>query len=734
MGGKKKKVTVGYKYFWDIHAGLGRGPVDELVAITADEKNILVTTPQQITANTSIYIDKPDLFGGTATSGEGGVQGWLDIMFGESDQQPGSRLKGLLTGLVPGFRGIMSTFFSGMVSAYSASPKPWSYRVRRIKKGWDNGVVWYPEKAVIMLKNTDATLTDDISGLAEENYRTIHAMNPAHILVQAATSKEWGRGLSLNDELDLDAYRVMADTLYEEQFGLCFRYNRQNSLDDFIQQILDHTGAVQYCDLSSGKLTARLIRNDYVPDELPLFTYDNGILSVQDDDSSASDNAPNEIVVTWHDPVSNTDSSVRAQNLGSIQSVGLISENRDYPAIPSWSLGARVAQRDLEAGSSGLNRFTLKMDRRASQLTPACVFRISLPDRNIENMVVRTGSLKEESDGSMTVTVVQDVFGMPATVYSGGQQQGQWTPPDTSLRPVTQQRLMEIPYAILAGQLSAGDLSVLSPQACYAGIMATAPGDTSINYTIQSRSGDGVYTAHGAGEWTPDGLLLEGVTRTDTRLRMSFNRMTLSNGDALLIDDEILRVDAVDMGTGILTAGRGCADTIPAAHDEGTLIWLIDGWLESDNIEYLPGEYVSVRLLTNTTGGSLAPELASEMTLAMQERQARPYPPGDVRVGGMSTTILPEDLFTLSWVHRDRLLQADNLVSHNEGSTGPEAGTQYRITLLQGDAVIRTVITEGTTWKWPDPDAVEGEKFNRLTLYSEREGLRSLQGYELQRL
>lgn len=84
--------------------------------------------------------------------------------------------------------------------------------------------------------------------------------------------------------------------------------------------------------------------------------------------------------------------------------------------------------------------------------------------------------------------------------------------------------------------------------------------------------------------------------------------------------------------------------------------------------------------------------------------------------------------------YRDRLLQADNLVSHNEASTGPEAGTQYRITLLQGDAVIRTVITEGTTWKWPDPDVVEGEKFNRVTLYSERDGLRSLQGYELQRL
>lgn len=263
-------------------------------------------------------------------------------MFGEPDQQPGARLRNLLSGLVPGFRGIVSTLFSGLVSAYSASPKPWVYRVRRVKKGWDNGVVWYPEKALIKLNNGDAVLSGDIKGAAEENYRAIYAMNPAHILVQAATSREWGRGLSLNDDLDLNAYQQMADTLYNENFGLCFRYNRQDSLDNFIQQILDHIGAVQYCDLSSGKLTARLIRNDYNIADLPLFTCDNGILSVQDDDSAASDNAPNEIVVNWHDPVSNTDSSVRAQNLGAIQSVGLISEKRDYPALPTWSLAARV--------------------------------------------------------------------------------------------------------------------------------------------------------------------------------------------------------------------------------------------------------------------------------------------------------------------------------------------------------------------------------------------------------
>ena len=65
MGGKgSKKVTVGYRYSWDVQAGLGRGPVNEIVSIMADKKTVFAGTPGQISSSTSVYIDKPGLFGG----------------------------------------------------------------------------------------------------------------------------------------------------------------------------------------------------------------------------------------------------------------------------------------------------------------------------------------------------------------------------------------------------------------------------------------------------------------------------------------------------------------------------------------------------------------------------------------------------------------------------------------------------------------------------------------------
>lgn len=75
--------------------------------------------------------------------------------------------------------------------------------------------------------------------------------------------------------------------------------------------------------------------------------------------------------------------------------------------------------------------------------------------------------------------------------------------------------------------------------------------------------------------------------------------------------------------------------------------------------------------------------MATVQTLKFRQRQARPYPPGNVRVNGKLTTTLPaltEPGLTLSWSHRDRLLQADNLVSHSEADTGqkPERNTESR--------------------------------------------------------
>lgn len=681
MGSKgSKKTTVGYKYFWDLQAGLGRGPVDELVCITADDKTVLAGTAGEINKSTSVYIDKPKLFGGDDVGGEGGIQGVLEVAMGEPDQMPSSALLGLLSGLVPAFRGRVTTFYSGLISSYSASPKPWKYRVRRCLKGWD-GEAWYPEKAIIWLENASASLDSDLTTAQADNQRRIQAMNPAHILVEAATNRDWGRGLDITSELDLDSYKTAADTLFNEGFGLCFRYNRQDSLDAFIQQILDHIGAAQYCDTSTGRLTVRLIRDDYNPDDLPLFTYDNGIVAIQDDDSTSQDSAPNEVTVTYRDPVTNTDGSVRAQNLGAITAVGLISNSVDYPAIPTNELAARVAQRELEMGAAGLTRLVICFDRRATALAPASVLRITARDRGIENMVLRVGKIEEQDDGQLKITAVQDVFGLPATSYSSGEQPSTWTPPDTSARPVTDWQLFELPYVVLASTLPAAELNTLDNSACYVGVVAATPNSTQINYELLTGAGSG-WQNGGTGDWTPALKLVKPAGRLDTILSVQFAAVP-AVGAGLLLGGELIRIDAIDYLAGEITVGRACADTLPAEHGIGDICWIYQNSTESDNIEYLPGETVQAKLLTNTSKETLSPEKATEKSLTLTGRQSAPYLPGNICLNDEPYPLIAAtaEQYILSWSHRDRVLQADRLIDCMQSGIGPEQNVIYKVTL-----------------------------------------------------
>src|SRR5690606_29286515 len=138
-------------------------------------------------------------------------------------------------------------FYDGQISAMNPYPKPWSVRRRRNLKGWD-GPVWYPEKAVIELEGG-----------------AIKAANPAHIIYQLRTDRRFGRGLS-STRLNDASFRAAADTLYSEGFGLCLRWTRRDSIENFENLVLDHINAVIDDDPSDGTIVLRLIRNDYDPE------------------------------------------------------------------------------------------------------------------------------------------------------------------------------------------------------------------------------------------------------------------------------------------------------------------------------------------------------------------------------------------------------------------------------------------------------------------------------------
>lgn len=777
MGGGGKKggggpVTVGYRYYWDIHSGLGRGPVDEIVELRVDDKTAYVGTPGELSQSKAIYIDKPNLFGGEDTGGEGGIQGRMEILMGEPDQKPTQMLINLLKGtlnpalnsnsdwlsrkrhkrksnkqgsffangsivggdvgtedMIPGFRGIVTTVFSGLISCYNAYPKKHSYRVRRSKKGWSDNVVWYPEKARILLRNDHLKITG-LTSEQEENVRQIHAMNPAHILVECATNKSWGGKKSLSD-LDLDSYKKAADTLYEEGFGLCIRYNRQTSIKEFIQQIIDHIGAAQYDNVQTGKQAIKLIRKDYHVEDLPLFTYDNGILSVLDDDSAAMDKQANQVIVKYRDPVTNRDDQAIANNIAAVQMHGVISKTLEYKGVPTFDLAARLAQRDLEMMASGLTRLKITFDMRGSELRPGDVIRVNLPERNMIDVVFRIGELRTGNEGEIIATCLQDVFGLAEANYSTQKGESLYIAPDYTAQPIKNARLFEVPYHVLPLVLSDAELAFVKPTDCFVWSLGEQPTALSVGYDMLVDVGAG-YMKMANGSFTPFVQFVNEITPYQTMLKFKLegDYMAVEMAEALIVNDEIIKIHSVDFDNGVMTVGRGCADTLPQAHKAGAIGWCYLLAAGTNEVKYTVNEQLRVKLLTKTAQQTLDDMKASELAITTQQRQARPYPPGNVRINGIYTNkITDSSAFTLTWAHRDRDVQADNLISHTEDSTILGEGVSYEITLLNDNTVLRTISTTDSQFSYPDSQKVEGEKFNKMTLCSVKNGLKSLFNY-----
>ncbi|SEJ50224.1 Putative phage tail protein [Azotobacter beijerinckii] len=662
--GMGASVTVGYKYYM----GLGRGPVNELVQIRIDGKDAFKGS---VAASGQIYLDKPDLFGGKMK--EGGIQGPLEVMMGEPTQTAPALLAAMLGGAVPGFRGMATLFYDGQVSAMTPYLKPWKIRVRRTTAGWD-GEAWYPEKATVVL----AADGDEI-----------HAMNGAHIVYECLTNRDWGGGMD-RSRLDDASFRAAADQLYGEGFGLCLRWARQDSVGSFVQTVLDHLGADLYLSRFDGTWHIRLIRDDYDAGTLPLFDEDSGLLGIDEDDNGASAGAANELVVKWHDPLEDEDRQWRERNLAAVQSDGqVLSTTLDYPGLPTVELAGRVVVRELRTRAGSLKRFKVRLDRRGYTIEPGQPFRIRSLKRGIVDLVVRAGRIEDGTldSAEIAVTAVQDVFGLPASRMAAVQPSG-WIAPDRTPAAVTARRLIERTWRDLAMTTDPANLQLIDPTACYLGALASKPTGLSLGFALETRVGTAAWTERDdSGGFCPSGLLTTalGPTGTAFALTAGTDLDFVEVGGAALLDDEIVRIDAFDPATlsGILS--RGCIDTVPASHAAGSRLWFLDDGLGLDPSAYAPGVAVQARLLTQAGDGQLDPALAPVDSLLTAQRQGRPYPPGLFRIGGASYPASVTGDVVLSWAHRDRLLQADQLIDTAQGSIGPESGTTYSARLLRAD-------------------------------------------------
>ncbi|HET7301626.1 MAG TPA: hypothetical protein VFJ01_13350 [Oleiagrimonas sp.] len=638
---------IGDWYIMGLHMGLCCGPIDALRRIKGGDE---LAWEGNITSSQPFAIHKPELYGGERKQGGIDGNGW--VAMGEADQQPNAYLQSQLGLPTPAFRGLACVIFHGKVGALAPTIKKWAFQVERYSAGWRTPV-WQPS----LVKCGDG-------------------QNPAHLLYRVVTDPVTGMGQP-DVVLDLDKMLAAAQTLHDEGFGLCLRWTRADVFSNFIQTVCDHIGAMWVDDAASGKKYLKLLRGDYVVDQLPLIDESN-IVELTSYQSSSPQDTVNQLTVRWHNQDTDKDATVTAHNLANIQAQGtVVAQTRNYPGIWSQALATRALMRDLTSMSSMPAKLECKV-LGSVDVTKGDVVAFSWGDLKIERMPMRVLKIDRGDDRSdvTTVTCAQDVFALPSISYVAVQD-SKWKAPVTTPVALTYQRLCEMSYRDLRVLMTDYARRQLDPDSGLVYALGVAPANVVANdfelYTGTGSSladvdtGDfcatGTLTATLADEPGPSTITLTNTDRLDQ----------VVVGSAVRIDDEVCRVDAIDPLTGSVTLGRGCADTVPAMHAATARAWFSDTYRGSDLTEYHTGDTVSAKLLTRTAEGVLDEASAPATSISIMARHVRPYPPQKVRINGDYAPSTVTGAMTVAWARRNRGYIGKDLVDTNAADVAPQA-------------------------------------------------------------
>lgn len=169
-------------------------------------------------------------------------------------------------------------------------------------------------------------------------------------------------------------------------------------------------------------------------------------------------------------------------------------------------------------------------------------------------------------------------------------------------------------------------------------------------------------------------------------------------GMLAMIGSELVRVDGISNNS--VAIGRGVGDTVPVRHESESKIWFFDTDVGTDKVEYFGSQTVAVKVLPRTLTKIVPTEASPPNNVVFNSRFIRPYPPAQVKVNGGSfdeevTLDLAHPDLVITWVGRNRVSQADQLVAFDEPAVTPEPGTTYQVRLFNAAGVLKKTLDAG---------------------------------------
>jgi uncharacterized protein YegL len=580
----------------------------------------------------------------------------------------------------------------------------------------------------------DALFADNVIGDA----------NPAHIIYECLTNTDWGMG-SPEAAIDKPAFESAALTLYAEAFGLSLMWTRQTTIQEFVQEILDHIQGVLFVDPATGLLTLKLIRDDYNPDDLPVIDPDNADLS--NFSRKLWGDIVNEIAVTWTNPVNEQEETITVQDDASIATQGgIVSDSRNYYGVRNADLAQRLAYRDLRSAGQPLASCEAEVDRTQWRLRPASVIKLTWPEYGLSEIVMRVTSIDYGRPGDMTIklSLMEDVYGLDIGDYEPPPS-SEWEDPSAPPAPLETVEIFTLPLFFAADTTVSAFVESPEYPEVLAGVLATDDSEDTFSYELWGEvalpNGDLEWQSLGTNNIIGRAGLVSDINAEATSTGVEYEGLIgqtapTAGGFAIIGDEgetgnEIAMIDAVDED-GTITLVRGVLDTVPRAWPAETPVWFVDGnTLFEDSLVRAAGETVEYKLLSRTSQGLLALESAPLESATLSERPWLPNRPANVKAHGeawssedalIDATGRSDPWVTVTWANRNRLTEDSQVLSWTDGDVTPEDGQTTTIIVLPADSETPLATHDGlsgTSFDVPD-SSFGGHSIVRLRVTAER--------------
>jgi len=557
--------------------------------------------------------------------------------------------------------------------------------------------------------------------------------NPAHIIYECLINPDWGKGEDPTN-IDTSSFTAAAQTLFDERFGMSMIWVQQDTIQNIIQDVLDHVKAFLFLNPKTGLWTLKLLRDDYDAALEPLLDESNCVATKRK--RRAWGETINEIVVSYTDPNTEQPATVAAQDDGNIALQGdLISETREYTGVRNGILAKFIADRDVRESAYPIFSAVLTVDRSMWATLPGAILRFSWTTDGIIEMPVRVMAIDygKPKDRKITLSVVEDIFGLDQTSYASAPVSG-WDPQREDAIPFDHEFAMTTPLPLL--QQSGVNVDDLDADYPTVGVFLHAAHDT--QNAIDSEVHTLVTLGTGATAVQP---IMTGNVQEAQAIATALIPEVLSRLPVAIIDE---------LGLGIAVAGdvymlgmsegshefimldsyiavdtewevrRAIWDTLPGAWPVGTILWAIDDDGSAiDPGSRTAGEVRTWRQLPRTSEGRLVYADAPDVTLTVSERPHRPFRPADCDLDAAGFDLLVYDdpttapsQMTASWANRNRLLEDVVANKWDDASIAGEVGqdTTIRVRDLAGVLIVEYTGEAGTTKVIPFVDLAGEER------------------------